>query len=143
MEGCPPPSSLSGSPPTDALERRRNLDQAVWIWPPATPSLHRLFIYVMPPEAYAAYFGDDPYAVGTSELLCSGDVCAAVTGSLYIPSASSDTLRQGLSSALGLVRREREPIPTPNWEACELGTPEPWCERYEEWKKIVEEEQTP
>ena len=113
------------------------------IWFPASPSPHRLFIYVMPPEAYATYFGGDPYAVGTSELLCSGDVCAAVTGSIYIPSESSDALQQGLSAALGLLPREREPFPTPDWQACELGTPEPWCERYEDWKKIVEEVQAP
>ncbi len=97
----------------------------------------------MPPEAYTTYFGGDPYAVGTSELLCSGDVCAAVTGSIYIPSASSDALQQGLSSMLGLLPRERGPQPTPDWEPCELGTPEPWCERYEEWKKIVDEGQAP
>ena len=137
------PSALSGGPPEDAVERHRILEQAVYIWPPASPSPHKLFIYVMPREAYTTYFGGDPYAVGTSELLCSGDVCAAVTGSLYIPSASPDSLLQGLSSALGLLPRERGPQPTPDWEPCELGTPEPWCVRYEEWKKIVDEGQAP
>lgn len=144
VEGCPAPSSLSGSPPTDAVERHRIMEQAVRILLPASPSPHRLFIYVTPPEVYAAYFGGDPYAVGTSELLCSGDVCWAVTSSLYILSASNgDTLQQGLSAALGLRPREREPFPTPDWQTCELGTPEPWCERYEDWKKIVEEGQAP
>lgn len=143
VEGCPAPSALSGSPPTDAVERHYTLEQTVRVWPPASPSPHRVFVYVMPPEVYADYFGDDPYAVGTSEMLCSGDVCVAVTGSLYIPSASSDALQQGLSAALGLRPREREPQPTPDWQACELGPPEPWCERYEDWKKIVEEAQAP
>jgi len=132
VEGCPPSTTLSGPAPRNAVERHDALERARELWPPATANPHRVFVYWTAADTFAAYFGNVPYEVASEELLCSGHVCAGGTTGLYLtPSAAADTIQEGLLDALGLL--PPEPQPTPNWTACALGTPEPWCARYQEF----------
>lgn len=129
--GCPPPAARLGSPEKFLGLGAPNVD---------TPSEHRVFVYVLPPEIYAATFGSDPYAFGPEEFVCEGDACIPVTLGLYVSSsANRDVLRQGLLDSLHLLLpKPNNPEPTLDWDACDRGEqphPDYSCDQYEEWKR--------
>lgn len=67
------------------------------------PSLHRLFVYFVSPDAYAAHFGTRPYFRTTAEDICEVDECGGVTSALYVPpSITPGTLREALFNNLNL-----------------------------------------
>jgi hypothetical protein len=124
--GCPPPTVEVGSPmrPLERLERL-GLGQGV-----QAPSPYRLFVYFLPSDRYTATFTQEPYASVTAEHVCQGDACFGTTRALYVSEAiAAETLTAAILDSLGLTILE--PEPTLDWHACELGTPEPWCARYE------------
>lgn len=129
--GCPPPVALTGKrlgmhdrfSMVDIPSRFTRLPD---IAPPGVPSPHRLHVYFVPPDVYAASFGGDAYAVTGEEMICKGDVCTWVTEGLYLtPSVSSDVLRRALLTPFGLL--PMVPEPTEYQQACREGTPEQWC----------------
>lgn len=132
VEGCPPPTALSGAPPADAVERRDALHRAVKFDDWDAVSEHSVFVYFVPSDVHAAHFGADPFKVGSAEMRCESHQCWAVTTSLYVPAGTTpETLELGLLGALGIGNRA--PQPTIDWSPCERGTPEPRCDRYEDF----------
>ncbi len=132
--GCPPPSGLTGTP-TDRWERNSGAGSGVFVGSegaPLTPSEHRTFVYFVAPGAYAASFGDEPYANISEEFLCERGFCSGVTIGIYLPNTvTSAVLRQALLEALNLL--PPEPRPTIDWGPCERGEPsEIDCRRYDE-----------
>lgn len=125
--GCPAPSAAlmgdSAHPLDDAREGVR-----VELSGP-----HRLFVYLLPPEQYAAR-STLPYVVGNGEYIVEGDYGRPVSAALYItPAIPPETLREALLSALGL-QQPVSPRSTEEWQrgVCELGTPAPWCAMFED-----------
>lgn len=99
--GCPPPTAMIGRPvpedePWTGVVR-------VGAGAPRDPSLHRLFVYFVSPDAYALHFGAKPYFRTIAEEMCQVDECWGVTGALYVsPSITADTLREALIDNLNL-----------------------------------------
>jgi hypothetical protein len=129
--GCPAPTARLGSP-----------EKFLGLGAPsvATPSEHRVFVYLLPPEVYAATFGSDPYSFGPEEFLCEGDACYPITFGLYVSSSfDGNVLRQGLLDSLHLLLpKPNNPEPILDWAACERGEqphPDYSCDQYEEWKR--------
>ncbi len=139
VEGCPPPLALTGQPKSYSAEVPMR-----WLGPTEVPSPHVLFVYFVGSEMYRDEFHDLPdfvYFTGDAERRCDrdiggdpanlrdGDDCSLLTQALYLPpSPDLDALIFTLQVALPLVPPGQ--IPTPDWHACELGTPEPWCDQY-------------
>ncbi len=129
VAGCPPAISLTGE--RLSFDDRFFNSRIPAVNDAALLSPHRVFVYFVPDELYAASFGDAPYARASGEFLCGGGGCWDVTARVYVPSsAGSQPLAQGLVQALVLV--PPPPPPTLDWLPCELGTPAPWCNRYED-----------
>lgn len=108
-----------------------------------TPSDHFVFVYLVPPDAYTETFGTQAgYALGSSEKVCSGDVCLSATFALFAPAdAGSAVLEQSFLEALRLVPAVPNPEPTLDWSACDVGQqphPDYSCDQYEEWKRDQE-----
>ncbi len=141
VKGCPQATALTGEPLT-AGDRHSILSPAIRLLPGDAPSSHRLFVYFTEPDLYAATFGDDEFAWVDAELECEGDPdntpahfedvpeCQPVTQALYFPPwIDPDMLLFAVRGVLMLIPPEE--FPTPDWHACELGTPEPWCATYD------------
>jgi DNA-binding CsgD family transcriptional regulator len=141
VQGCPPATALTGEPLMGG-DRHSILSPAIRLLPGDAPSPHRLFVYFAEPELYAATFGDDQFAWVDAELECEGDPdntpahfedvpsCPPVTEALYFPpSIEPDMLLFAVRGVLMLIPPEE--FPTPDWHACALGTPEPWCAHYD------------
>ena len=110
---------------------------------PDVPSRHRVFIYFLSPEAYASSFGSEPCGLADEEVFCRRDLCWGVTIGLYVStSISSDLLGQGLLKTLGLLPADNKLSPADEeaWQRCELGTPESWCEHYDEYEEYKREQ---
>jgi hypothetical protein len=106
------------------------------------PSEHGVFVYFVSPEAYASSFGSEPYGLAEEEIFCRLDFCIGVTPGLYVStSISGDVLGQGLLKALGLLPSDNQlgAVDAELWQRCELGTPESWCEDYDEFKREQQE----
>ena len=106
-EGCPPPAALTGER-LDPGDRYSSIGR--FIEPPATPSLHVVAVYFIPQTAYDAAFDESAYlfAATTEEFVCRGDVCAGVTGGLYVtPDISKEDLRYAFLAIEGL---EEDPL---------------------------------
>ena len=137
VRGCPPAGGLTAAP-VDPGER----PMGAVLRDPDVPSEHRVFVYFLSPEAYAASFGGETYGLATEEMFCRLDQCWGVTLGLYVStSLSSELLGQGLLKALGLLPSSKKlsPVDAELWQRCELGTPEDWCEDYDEFKREQQE----
>ncbi len=138
VEGCPPPLALSGPPPTSAVERHEMTDQTRLIWLPDTPSQHLVFVYFLPADVYAAYFGDVPYEDAGGEQLCEQGECWGVTVSLYLPeSYDSSSLQFGLLDAIGIVPSSPSAWEGIDLQPCELGVSIPYCDIYQDERDII------
>lgn len=132
VTGCPsPPAALTEDNP-NFHELWQALVHGVG-WPVVdTPSPHLVFVYLVPPEFYESKF-DIPYLVGNADRTCEVDTCVPLTVALYLsPAIESQMLREALLDSLGLL--PYRPEPTIDWRPCELGTPEPYCVRYDDYK---------
>ncbi len=129
--GCPPPIPLTG-------ERLDSFDLccgfSTRITDAALLSLHRLFIYFVPDDTYAASFGpDQPYARAVPERVCRGDFCSEMTVAVYFPqTVATEVLAQGILEGLALHATEPRPTFDPQGflESCQQGTPVAGCDRY-------------
>ena len=108
--GCPPPRVLEL-----ALREKRVLDyreRTELVRENITPSLadlnpYRFFLYLVEPAAYAAAFGDEPYAVSSEEFICQG-LCMSVTEAVYVPTgAPSEHIEAGFLEVLSLLTGEQ------------------------------------
>ena len=68
---------------------------------------YKFFLYLVEPAAYAAAFGDEPYAVSSEEFICVG-ICMSVTRAVYVPTgAPSAHIEAGLLEVLSLLTLEQ------------------------------------
>ena len=68
---------------------------------------YRFFLYLVEPAAYAAAFGDEPYAVSSEEFVCEG-ICMSVTEAVYVPTgAPSAHVEAGFLEVLSLLTGEQ------------------------------------
>ena len=111
--GCPEPRVLSlalRGERLDYLDRHTSRDRSQFVGDdqgPDSPSLYRVFVYIVDPETYAHAFGSEPYVSTAEEFVCEG-ICGPVTSALYIrEGGSSDALRNGLLEVLGLLAKQQ------------------------------------
>ena len=108
-----------------------------------TASEHRVFVYFVPDDLYAATFGAEPYATGVEEFMCEVDSCSPATHGVYIPlTAERVVLEDALLKGLTLLPQAPLPNPDYGWEVCEQGqeptNPGYTCDDYWENKSDVE-----
>lgn len=138
VSGCPAPRALTATPsnPSDW-----SFDFGVVVPGPEAASEHRVFVYFVQGDAYAASFANAPYATTVEEFVCGGDVCEGVTRGLYVPAGvPGDALQEGLLFALNLLTvRTSDPLPeADDLAACERGeVPYPYhsCAGLEDWAR--------
>jgi len=113
VRGCPNPALLSAvlaGESFDRVERNSAWSRAQFVgdeFGPITPSPHRVFVYVMDSEMYAAAFGSEAYVSTGEEFVCDG-ICHAVTRGLYLPmGAENEVLQAGLLEVLNLLNGEQ------------------------------------
>lgn len=112
--GCPPPTLIVGTP---VSEYQPELNALRLEEGSASPSMHRVHLYVVPTDEYFLTFGDAPFFSVPAEMLCHGHVCANVTPGVYIPSDGGEpVMAAALLRALGL----QEPPADPEWDPAEV-----------------------
>ena len=125
-EGCPPPLALTGEKLHFRQLSGSNFSPRYFI-PPELPSLHRIFVYFVSPEAYAASFDQPyPYVFSNEEVVCELDICNSVSSGLYV---TSDITSELLGYAIQDFYRLK-----PDWLDTCNATPElSWCAKF--WRE--------
>jgi hypothetical protein len=124
---CPTPAAQIGNPISKFDIEGRLVE---------VPSEHRLLVYLLPDDLYAATFSGESYVESPEEYMCSGDTCVTVTVGLYLPvNVDLANLEAAILEGLTLTPRTPVPDPTIDWHACERGElphPDLTCDDYEE-----------
>ena len=72
-----------------------------------TPSEYLVHLYIVEPDLYRDWFGDQPWTNTSEEMWCGSPrtfTCAPVTYGIYVtPSATADTFLRSMFDAFGLV----------------------------------------
>ena len=125
-EGCPPPLALTGDKLHFTQLSGSNFFPRYFILP-ELPSVHRIFVYFVSPEAYAASFDQPyPYVFSLEEVVCELDICTGVSSGLYV---TDDMTSELLSYALQDFYRLK-----PDWLDTCNATPElSWCAKF--WRE--------
>lgn len=97
VKGCPPPMGLTGTPGPRVGRIGRGV---------AEPSIHSVFVYIVPEDVYADNFADYPYGRAGEEFYCiRRSECSSVTEGLYItPTTDPATLQEGLLDSMGFLQ---------------------------------------
>ncbi len=129
VSGCPQARVLSEAAPRTDDERSNLLSDPIGIRSPDLPNSNRAFVYILPADIYAEYFGATRWAIAPAEMYCSGHSCAEVSTSVYISADSSENdVYESLKRALGLY--VYPPSPTPDFTVCLQSEPPRWCSQF-------------
>ena len=102
--GCPRTDIFDAAPPLSRAELNRAVEDAAAVVREPEPFIpRRAFVYVVPSDLYAEYFGDALYIRGVAQFFCSGHSCAADGVALYVRDGVTTAT---LSAALREVAQE-------------------------------------